>query len=120
MSFERERLDRLLSLLASERRDGRDLRRSVMQLLAARGVVQTRRTALWKAMAGCALLAAGWVGGSWMIASRDSVDLGELGRRSVDWIAPKQSIDVERAMPVRLVPRQRSTPSMAMAPWPKA
>jgi len=120
MSFERERLDRLLSLLASERRDGRDLRRSVMQQLAARGVVQTRRTTLWKAMAGCALLAAGWVGGSWMIASRDSVDLGELGRRSVDWLAPPQSIDVERAMPVRLVPRQRSTPSMAMAPWPKA
>jgi gamma-glutamyltranspeptidase len=41
MSFERERLDRLLGLLASERGDGRDLRRSVMQQLAARGVVLT-------------------------------------------------------------------------------
>jgi hypothetical protein len=107
-------------VVACYRGVGGEWRRWERQLWGGGGGVHTRRTTLWKAMAGCALLAAGWVGGSWMIASRDSVDLGELGRRSVDWIAPTQSIDVERAMPVRLVPRQRSTPSMAMAPWPKA
>lgn len=118
MSFDQERLDRLLGLLASERTAGRDLRASVLQQLRVRGVLRPRAALLWKGALAASLLMGGWLGGAWWMASRESVDLGELGRRSAEWIAPSGTIDVQRAMPVRMLPRMPSAPSMAVAPWP--
>lgn len=118
MSFDHERLERLLGLLASERETGRDLRGSVLQQLRVRGVLRPRGGFLWKGALAGSMLVAGWLGGEWLSASREAVDLGELGRRSAEWIAPSDAIDVPRAMPVRLLPRMPSAPSMAVAPWP--
>jgi|GEM_PF-2057650 len=119
MSFQRQRLERLLGMLASERTQGRDLRASVMRALKARGAVRTSSPSAWK-LGGCmAAMVGAWIGAQSLLQAHGRVDLGEIGRASAEWISPSQSRETPTMTPVRLLPRPRAKPPVATAPWPR-
>lgn len=116
MNRERERLDRLMAMLASETDQGRDMRQAVLRRLGLRhGASRRRAVAAWTAAA-ASLLVAGWVGFQAWQASRQGADLGDMGRRGAQWLLPSED-PPRRVMPVRYVPRPRGESPMAVAPW---
>lgn len=117
MSREHERLDRLLGLLHSETRTGRDLRGGVMARLAASGVVRGGVGMAWRlAVVLVALVALGMGVELWLSGGR-SADVGAAFRRGVDWLSPgAPATDVR---PASLPSGPAPSTAVARAPWRK-
>lgn len=115
MSREHERLDRLMGLLRSETRPGRDLRGGVMARLAASGVVRGGVSMAWRLGAVLVTVVALAMGLELWLSGGRSADVGAAVRRGVDWFSPgAPASDVRPAsLPSGPAP---STP-VARAPW---
>ena len=117
MTREHERLDRLMGLLASERRAGGDLRASVMRRLERGGAVGRGRRIAWGLALAGTLAVLAWIGVGALMAGARVNDLGEIGRRGASWIAPTAT-PVNWTPPPRTPSRApRGMPAQAVAPW---
>lgn len=117
MSRERERLDRLMGLLASEGAPASDLRASVMDRLARGGAFVRRSRWMRRVAVAAALVVCGWVAVDAQRAIARRTDLGEIGRRGAEWIAP--SSNPGRVLPARNPQAPRRESRDAFAPWRK-
>jgi hypothetical protein len=117
MSRDEERLDRLMSLLTSERGQARDIRAGVMARLARGGTFIRRARWMRRIALAVSLLVGVWLGFDAIRARESRTDLGEVGRRGAEWIVPDSQPG--RVVPVRHAPTQAGQPREAIAPWGK-
>jgi hypothetical protein len=117
MSRDEERLDRLMGLLASESAQPRDIRSGVMARLARGGIFVRRARWMRRIAIAAVLLVGAWLGVDAIRARESRTDLGEVGRRGAEWIAPDTRPG--RVVPVRHAPAQTRQVREAIAPWGK-
>lgn len=117
MSRENERLDRLMGLLASESRGGRDLRGGVMARLARSGAIRNGAAMARRIVAVLAVVVAIGVGADLWLSGGQVADLGGIGRRGAEWLAPVAAPSDIR--PASLRPRREGPSPVARAPWRK-
>jgi len=117
MNRERQRLDRLMGLLASERTQARDIRSGVMNRLARGGVFIRRARWMRRIALAVSLLVGVWLVVDAIRARESRTDLGEVGRRGAEWIVPESRPG--RVVPVRHAPPQMPQAREAIAPWGK-
>jgi hypothetical protein len=113
----RQRLDRLLGLLASERDQGRDLRGPVMERLRRQGAVRSGMRTAGRVLMALAAVACVGVGVEWWWGSSQVVDLGEIGRRGAGWFMPEPAPRAPRLQPRAAPAGGDVQPVMAKAPW---
>ncbi|MFM1831216.1 MAG: hypothetical protein RLZZ558_1556 [Planctomycetota bacterium] len=113
----RQRLERLLGLLASERGHGRDVRGPVMQRLRRQGVVRSGMRTVARVLLAMAAMVCVGVGVEWWWGSSRVVDLGEIGRRGAGWFVPEPAPPAPRLQPRTAPARGDVQPVVAKAPW---
>jgi len=113
----RQRLDRLLGLLASERGQVRDIRGPVMERLRRQGAVRSGMRTVARVLLALAVVACVSVGVEWWWGSSRVVDLGEIGRRGAGWFMPEPAPLAPRLQPRTAPIGGDVQPVVAKAPW---